>query len=187
MSDSPFRTIKAILKTAFAWGFVLGAVSGVLIGGYVLIFAGPGVESLPERIGEALFAGVGMGTRFAVAGFVLGTFFATLLRLSFRGKRIADLHPGKFALIGAVVGGVGIPLFYQFLNVISGGPIPWSLLTDDIVWAAIVGGAGAASTIWIARRAAVGSGEGEAALLGEGNPFGDGATIKGKDRAPVER
>ena len=187
MSDDPFRTIKAILKTAFAWGFVLGAISSVLIGGYVLVFAGPGVESLPERIGEALFAGVGMGARFALAGAFLGTLFATTLRLSFRGKRVADLSPGKFALIGAVVSGIGIPLIYQGLNIISGGAIPWKYLIDDIPWAAVVGAVGAYSTIWIARRAAVGSGEGEAAVLGEGNPFEDGATIKGKDRAPVER
>jgi len=178
MSHDPFRAVKAVFKTALAWGFVLGAISSVLIGGYVLFVPGPGVESLPERVGEALFAGVGMGVRFAFAGFVLGTFFATMLRLSFRGKRIADLHPGKFALIGAVVGGVGIPLFYQFLNVISGGPIPWSLLTDDIVWAAVVGGAGAAGTIWMARRAAAGSEEGEPSLLGEGNAFNSAVTVR---------
>jgi hypothetical protein len=171
MSDDPFRAAKAVFRTALAWGFVLGAISSVLIGGYALIFAGPGVESLPERVGEALFAGVGMGFRFAIAGFVLGTFFATMLRLTFRGKRVADLHPGKFALIGAVVGGVGIPLFYQFLNVISGGPIPWSLLTNDIVWGAVVGGAGAASTIWMARRGAKLPREEGASLLSDGDPF----------------
>src|SRR5688500_18986886 len=52
MSESS-RGLKAILKTAVTWGFALGAVSSVLIGAYVLVVPGPGVHSLPERIGEA--------------------------------------------------------------------------------------------------------------------------------------
>jgi MFS family permease len=172
MSDESFRAVKAVLKTALTWGLALGAFAGTLIGLYVLVFAGPGVESLPERIGEALFAGVGMGIRFAVAGAILGTLFATMVRLSFRGKRVADLSPGRFALIGAVIGGVGIPLVYQLLNIISGGPIPWSLLIDDIPWAAFVGGAGAYATIWMARRASALPEEEEQGVLGVGDPLG---------------
>src|SRR5690348_15512369 len=159
-----FRTLKAILKTALTWGLALGALSSVLIGGYVLFVPGPGVESLPERIGEALFAGVAMGTRFALAGAIMGTLFATTVRFSFRGKRVAELSPGKFALIGAVVGGVGIPLIYQFLNILSGdGPVAWKYLFDDIPWAATVGAVGAAGTVWMARRAATLPAEREAA------------------------
>lgn len=153
MSDDRFRGLKAILKNALLWGVTLGVVSGTLITAYVVVVPGPGVESLPERLGEALFAGIGMGVRFALAGAVIGTFFATALRFIARGRRVADLHLGKAALIGGVVGGVGIPLFYQLLNILSGGPIPWNLLTDDIGWATIFGASAAAGTIWLARRA----------------------------------
>ena len=151
MSES-MRSLKAILKTAFTWGFALGAVSATLITAYAFVFAGPGVESLPERVGEAIFAGAALGTRFALAGAIMGTLFATMVRFGFRGKRVADLSPAKFALIGAVVGGAGIPLIYQLLNIIGGGAIPWSLLLDDIPWAATVGAVGAAGTIWMAKR-----------------------------------
>lgn len=188
MSDSPFRTIKAVLKTAFGWGFVLGAISAPLIALYVFIVPGPDPVTFVERVGNALLAGVAMGVRFAMAGAFLGTLFAVVLRLSFRGKRVADLHPGRFALIGGVVSAVVMPLFYQFLNILSGdGPVAWNLLTDDIPFFAIAGAAGAAATVWIARRATAVSGEGEAALLGEGNPFDEGAAIRGKDRARAER
>lgn len=184
----PFRTTKAILKTALTWGVLLGALSATLITAYVLVVPGPGVESLPERIGEALFAGVAMGTRFALAGAILGTLFATTLRLSFRGKRIADLSPGRFALIGAVVGGVGIPLVYQFLNILSGdGPVAWKYLFDDIPWAVVVGAAGAYGTIWVARRAAVVSAERDPAEIAAPGPFGASQRIQEADRAPVRR
>ena len=181
------RTLKAILKTAFTWGFALGAVSATLITAYVLVFAGPGVESLPERVGEALFAGVAMGTRFALAGAIMGTLFATLVRFGFRGKRVADLHPGKFALIGAVVGGVGIPLIYQLLNILSGGPIPWKYLIDDIPWAATVGAVGAAGTIWMAKRAAALPAEREAELLAEPGALTETPAVRDQGASSVRR
>ncbi|HVX88959.1 MAG TPA: hypothetical protein VG940_08540 [Gemmatimonadales bacterium] len=185
MSNDFFRGLKAVLKTALTWGLALGALGGSLVGLYVLFNSGPGVESLPERIGEALFAGAAMGVRFAIAGAILGTLFASLLRFSFRGRRIADLHPGKFALIGAVVGGLGIPLVYQFLNILSGvGPVLWKYLFDDIPWAATAGALGAAGTIWMARRAAALPAEREAGALGEGSAFDAASsfTERAKDR-----
>lgn len=163
--------LKAVLKTALTWGVLLGAFAGTLIGLWALVFAGPGVESLPERVEEAIFAGFAMGVRFALAGAILGTLFATMVRLSFRGKRVADLNPWKFALIGAVISGAGIPLIYQLLNILSGGAIPWNLLTDDIPWAATVGAVGAAGTVWMARRAAALPAERGADQLGAPSPF----------------
>jgi MFS family permease len=183
MPDDPFRTIKAVLRTAFAWGFVLGAISSVLITALAFIVPGPGVESLPERIGEALFAGVAMGVRFAMAGVFLGTLFALVLRLSFRGKRVAELHPGKFALIGGVASAVVMPLFYQFLNILSGdGPVAWNLLYDDIPFFAVAGAAGAALTVWIARRGSKLSAEDQLAALEEGDAFDASTGVRERDR-----
>ncbi len=170
MSNDFFRGLKAILKNAFLWGATLGVVGGGLVGLYALIFAGPGVESLPERVGEALFAGVAMGVRFAVGGAFIGTLFATALRLAYRGRALANLRIGRSALLGALVGGIGIPLVYQFLNILSGdGPVAWKYLIDDIPWAATFGAAAAAGTIWMARRAAAVGPSQEAAALAEPN------------------
>lgn len=187
MSDEKFRGLKAVLKNGVLWGLLCGALGGGLVGLYALIFAGPGVESLPERIGEALFAGVGMGVRFALAGAVIGTLFASLLRFGFGGRRVAELNIWRFALLGAAVGGVGIPLFYQLMNVLTDGHmISWGLVTDDSIWASIFGAGAAAGTIWMARRATVASGEGDQHRLGEPTPLGaeaqlrEGAGVKGR-------
>ena len=183
MSDDRFRGLKAILKNALLWGVSLGVFSGTLIAAYVFVVPGPGVESLPERVGVAIFAGAAMGVRFAIGGAILGTLFATMLRFSFRGRRVSDLHPGKSALIGALLGAVGIPLVYQFLNILSGdGPVAWKYLFDDIPWAAVVGAAGAAGTVWIARRAKTLPAERSADLLGDGARLDDlGADVRAEE------
>jgi hypothetical protein len=189
MPDDFLRGLKAIFKTALTWGSLLGVFAGSLIG--LFVFFVPGGETTPtilQRIGQALFAGAGMGVRFAVAGAILGTLFATMLRLSFRGRRVADLHPGKFALIGAVVGGVGIPLIYQGLNILSGGAIPWGYLLDDIPWAATVGAVGAAGSVWLARRATALPNEETSEALASGERFDDLAGSRPERRAePLDR
>ena len=155
MSDERFRTAKAVLKNAILWGALCGALGGGLVTLYVLFVPGPGVESLPERIGMALFAGFSMGVRFGLAGVVIGTFFAFALRFAFRGGRLASINPLKFTALGAIVGAVGIPLFYQAMNLLTDGHIiAWSLVTDDAVWASIFGAGAAAGSVWMARRAA---------------------------------
>ena len=60
----------------------------------------------------------------------------------------------RFAILGAVIGGAGVPLFLQTMNVLSGdGLIAWHLVLDDAVWAAPFGAAAAAASILLARRA----------------------------------
>ena len=172
MSADRFRTFKAVLKTALTFGVGLALVSGALISLYAFIVPGPGVESLPERIGNALFTGIGMGVRFGIAGAAIGTFFAVALRLAYQGRRLAEVSLARAALLGAAVGGIGIPLFYQFLNLISNGhTIPWNLVLDDSIWASIVGATAAAGSIWVARRAAALPGETEQGSLGAGEPY----------------
>ena len=92
--------------------------------------------------------------RFGIIGAAMGAAFSAVVRLSFRGRRLADISPLRFGLLGAVVGGVGVPLFLQTMNVLSGdGPIAWGLVTDDGVWATVFGGVAAAGSILLARRA----------------------------------
>jgi hypothetical protein len=85
---------------------------------------------------------------------VIGAVFAVAIGLRYRGRRLADIDPGRVALFGAVVGGVGVPLFLQTQNVLSGdGPVAWGLVTDDAIWASVFGAAAAAGSILLARRA----------------------------------
>jgi len=154
MTEDRSRTLKAVLRNAVTWGAAWAAAGGAIIAVLTLISPGPGVESLIERVGVSILAGIGWGVRFGLAGAVIGTGFATVIRLGYRGRRLAEISPVRFAMLGAVVGGVGVPLFLQVMNVLSGdGPIAWGLVTDDGVWASLFGAAAAAGSILLARRA----------------------------------
>jgi hypothetical protein len=154
MTDDRSRTLRAILRTAVVWSAAWALAGGGIIAALTVFNPGPGVESLPERLGLAVFAGLSWGVRFGLAGAVIGTAFSTIIRLGYRGRRLADINPLRFALLGAVVGGVGVPLFLQGMNVLTDGhPIAWNLVTDDGVWASVFGAVVAAGTILLARRA----------------------------------
>ncbi len=154
MTDDRSRTLRAVLRTAALWSVAWGIAGGAIVATLSLFDPGPGVESLSERLGLAVLAGVSWGVRFAIAGAVIGTVFSTVIRFGYRGRRLADIKPVRFALLGAVVGGVGVPLFLQAMNVLADGrPIAWGLVTDDSVWASVFGAVVAAGSIMLARRA----------------------------------
>jgi hypothetical protein len=154
MTDNRSRGIKAVLRNAGTWGAAWALAGGAIVTALSLSYPGPGVESLMERLGMAILSGISWGVRFGIAGAVIGTVFSSIIRLAYRGRRLADINPLRFALLGAVVGGVGVPLFLQTMNVLSGdGPVAWGLVTDDAVWASVFGAAAAAGSIFLARRA----------------------------------
>jgi hypothetical protein len=154
MSEERSRHLWAILRNALTWGAAWAAAGGAIVTAVALFSPDPGIESLVERVGMALFAGVAWGIRFGIAGAVIGTAFSSIIRLGYRGRRLADISPVRFALLGAVVGGVGVPLYLQAMNVLTGGaPIAWGLVMDDGIWASVFGAAAAAGTILLARRA----------------------------------
>lgn len=153
MSDRR-SSLRAVARNALTWSAAWGLAGGAIVTALALFDPNPGIESLPERVGMALFAGVGWGVRFGIAGAVIGTVFSAIIRLGYRGRRLADINPLRFALLGAVVGGVGVPLFLQTMNVLTdGAPIAWGLVMDDGIWASVFGAAAATGTILLARRA----------------------------------
>ncbi len=153
MSDSRSRQLRAVLRTALTWAAAWAVAGGTIAGVLGLFDPNPGIESLPERLGMAIFAGVAWGIRFGIAGGVIGTVFSAAVRFTYMGRRLRDINPAKFALLGGIVGGVGVPLYLQLMNVLSGGPIPWGLVADDAGWAALFGAAAAGGSILLARRA----------------------------------
>jgi hypothetical protein len=154
MRDNRSRGIKAVLRNAVTWGAAWALAGGAIVTALSLFYPGPEVESLLERLGMAVLSGISWGVRFGIAGAVIGTVFSSVIRLAYRGRRLADIKPFHFALLGAVVGGVGVPLFLQTMNVLSGdGPVAWGLVTDDAVWASVFGATAAAGSIFLARRA----------------------------------
>ncbi len=154
MTHDAVRSLRAVARTALTWGVAWAVAGGALVVAVNLVNPEPSVDSLPERVGVALFGGVALGVRFGIIGAAMGALFAALIRLSYRGRRLADIDPARFALLGAAVGGIGMPLFLQLMNVLSGdGPAAWGDVLDDVRWAAPFGAAAAAGTIWLARRA----------------------------------
>ena len=154
MTDNRSRGVRAVMRNAVTWGAAWGLAGGAIVTVLSLFFPGSGVESLVERLGMAILSGISWGIRFGIAGAVIGTVFSSVIRLAYRGRRLADINPLRFALLGGVVGGVGVPLFLQTMNVLSGdGPVAWGLVTDDAIWATVFGAAAAAGSILLARRA----------------------------------
>lgn len=154
MSSDTLPTLRALARNAVTWAIAWGLAGGALVGAVTLFDPNPAIESLPERVGMAVFAAVAWGVRFGLAGAVIGAGFAALVRFGFRGRRLADLSPLRFALLGAVSGGVGVPLYLQAMNLVTGGaPIAWGLVSDDAVWASVFGAVAAGGSILLARRA----------------------------------
>jgi MFS family permease len=154
MTDNRSRPLRAVLRNAATWGAAWAVAGGALVTTLHVIDPGPGVGSLIERLGMVIVSGIAWAVRFGLAGAVIGTVFSSVIRLGYRGRRLADINPVRFAMLGAVVGGVGVPLYLQLMNVLSGdGPVAWGLVSDDALWATVFGAAAAAGSILLARRA----------------------------------
>ncbi len=166
MSQTRFRQLRAVLRTALAWGVAWGAAGGGLAALLGLLDPNPAIESLPERLGMAIFGGVSWGVRFGIAGAVIGSLFSAAVRLTYSGRRLRDIRPARVAALGAAVGGVGVPLYLQVMNVLSGGGVlAWDLVSTDAVLGAVLGAAAAGGSILLARRADALPGSDEPALL----------------------
>lgn len=154
MSETRLPPLRAVLRNAATWGAAWAAAGGGIVGILALFEPSAAIDSLPERVGLAAFAAVAWGVRFGLAGAVIGTAFALAVRVGYRGRRLADIGPLRFSALGALVGGVGVPLYLQTMNVLSGdGPVAWNLVSDDAMWASVFGAVVAAGSILVARRA----------------------------------
>lgn len=171
MTDTRSRQLRAVLRTAALWGAAWTVAGGTIVFALALFDLPNGAGSLVQRLGTAIVSAMAWGVRFGIAGLVIGAAFAGLIRFGYRGRRLADIHPARFTLLGAVIGGVGVPLYLQMMNVLSGGgPIAWSLVTDDAMWAAPFGAVVAAGTILLARRGAALPSPAHQDELPEGSP-----------------
>ena len=170
MSENKFRGLRAVVRTAITWGAAWAAAGGAVVTAIALFAPGTGIDSVVERVALAVMSGIAWGVRFGIAGAAMGTLFSTVIRVGYRGRRLADINPVRFALLGAVVGGVGVPLYLQSMNVLfGGGPIAWGLVSDDALWSTVFGAAAAAGSILLARRADTLSPEAPPAQLERGD------------------
>jgi hypothetical protein len=158
--------MKAILKklrgwmgNAVVWGVVWSVATVPVIGFLYLRGLGHLVPSIAPAIARTFFA----------MGFVAGGSFSTYLGLAYRNKGFDELRPGKFALLGAVLGGLLVPTFEFFPGnaLLLGLPFP-EAMAAGVALAATLGGATAYGTVKIAQHAALSAGTGSGPELGGG-------------------
>lgn len=154
MLEHRFPRLRAVLRNAVTWGAAWAVAGGAVVATLGLFQSDPAIGSLAERVAYSALGGILWGVRFGLIGAVVGTAFAAMVRLGYRGRRLAEIRPWRFALLGAAVGGVGVPLFLQAMNVLTdGAPIAWRLVLDDVPFAALFGAVAAGGSILLARRA----------------------------------
>ncbi|HET9604017.1 MAG TPA: hypothetical protein VFO96_06970 [Gemmatimonadales bacterium] len=73
-----------MLRNALTRGAAWGVAGGVMVAALALLDPRPGIESLPERVGMALFAAGSWGVRFGLIGAVIGTAFAAVIRFGYQ-------------------------------------------------------------------------------------------------------
>ncbi|MDF1503294.1 hypothetical protein [Roseisolibacter sp. H3M3-2] len=140
------RLLRAAVGNGVLWGAGWGALA--LLAFPVLRLVGV----VPPEIGwlDAL----GMAIRIGFGGGVVGAAFALFLRLAYRGRRVRDLGVGRFALVGALVAGVFVPLVLQAINLLTGGElVAWREIDGDMVMAAVFGAVMSGGSLWLAQRA----------------------------------
>ncbi len=144
VANTIFRRLRGALGNAVVWG-------GAWFTGALALFGTLRVVGVFDfSWGAILFTSFQAG----VVGGVAGGFFATVIGLLYRGRRLSELNWVRFGLGGAVVTGIFVPLFLQAMNLLSGdGMVPWALVLDDIPLVAVFGGLAAGGSLRIAQYA----------------------------------
>lgn len=126
------RRLRSAVVNAVTWGAAWGTFAFITM----LVLRAVGVVEPEVTALDAL----GMSIRIGIAGGVMGLVFAGLVRLLYRGRRLADISAVKFGLAGGLLGGVGVPLFIQTMRVLSGEAlIDFDLIRLDTVYSAAFG------------------------------------------------
>lgn len=139
--------IKAALRNAVVWGVAWGAAAFVTI----LAMRTVGLVVPPSiRLIDAL----GMAIRIGIVGGIAGVAFAGVIRLVYRGRRLADINALRFGLGGGVLAGALVPSAMEILSLLTGGGVvPWSLIRGDTIIATLFGAMAAGGTIKLAQLA----------------------------------
>jgi hypothetical protein len=161
------KRIRGWIGNAVIWG-VGWALATIPISGLLWVMGyGYLVLPLAPRIAGTLFS----------MGFVAGGTFSTYLSLAYHNKDLAELRPGRFAMVGAVFGGLLVPIFGTVPGLLPGlgmmlGGSFYQATGAAVVLAGVLGGGTAFSTVKIAQGAALGPGsEGMEELESAGSPL----------------
>lgn len=169
------RRLRSAVVNAVTWGAAWGTFAFVTILGLRAV----GVVEPEVGVLDAL----GMGIRVGFAGGFMGLVFAGVVRLLYRGRRLADISALRCGVAGGLLGGIGVPLFIQAMRVLSGdGLIDFDLIRTDTVYSAAFGFLAAAGSMKLAQLA-----ESRSPQLGEGDRPVQLDAGDALDQVPVSR
>jgi hypothetical protein len=140
------KRIRGWLGNALVWGVGWSLFSVPIMGVLHLMGLDYFPLGLAALIGKNLFA----------MGFVAGGTFSTYLGLAHRNKRLDELRPRRFALVGAIFSGLLVPTFTILpgLGMFLGGSFNGAM-AGGIALAAALGGLTAFGTVKAAQKAAL--------------------------------
>lgn len=138
--------LKGLARNAVLWGIGWGILAvGVSTALWALGLLEPQISWIDT---------VGMSIKVGVMGGIASVAFALAIRVFYRGRRLADINPLKFAVLGGAATGIFVPLFMQTMNLLSGGNlVPWHLIRGDIATATVFGALVAGASLTLAQRA----------------------------------
>jgi hypothetical protein len=144
-NDNTFTRLRATFRNSLVWGVVWGTFGSAVAATMRMI------DKIP--FGYALLDGLGMGIRIGFVGAIAGAAFFAFISVAYRGKRLSEISWLRFGVGGSIVAGLFVPGLLQSMSLLSGGGlVPWHLVFDDFVLAAVFGGITAAGTMILAQR-----------------------------------
>lgn len=144
-NENRFTRLRGAIRNSLVWGVAWGAF-GTAVASAMRI-----IDKIP--LGHALLDGLGMGIRIGFMGAIAGAAFFAFISLVYRGKRLSEISWLRFGVGASIVTGLFVPSFMQTMNLLTGGGlVPWHLVFDDFVFAALFGGITAAGTMLLAQR-----------------------------------
>ena len=146
MIKNILRRLRGALGNALVWGAAWSVATLPVIG--VMYLLGLDYLGLPLALAPRI-----AGTLFAM-GFVAGGTFSTYLGLAYRNKRLEDLRPGLFALIGGAFAGLVFPMFTfaTGLGMFLGASF-YGAMAGGVAIGAVLGGVTAFGSVKIAQKA----------------------------------
>lgn len=134
-----------------------GAVrNGVVWGAawFGLAMAGFGFLEITTDTTVSLLDAIGMSIRIGIVGGLTGGAFAAFISFFYRGKRLSDISPVRFAIGGGILALTFMMAWLGLGNLLTGGSVPpWEDINSDLLYATLFGAISAGASMWLAQRA----------------------------------
>lgn len=144
-ADNIFRRLRGAFGNAVVWGAAWSALG-------TAVFATLKVAGILPQ-GVSWLDAIMIAGRLGILGGIAGAAFSAVIGLLYGGRRLSDISALRFGVRGGIVAGLFVPVFFQTMNLLSGGWVPMTFIWDDILLATLFGGVAAGASLKLAQRA----------------------------------